>query len=370
MKCWFSLCLKAFLLAAMPHSAISSAEGGGDGEIPLRDLPLSLREIAAREGLQADGRDPLEARAATLERVGDVMSARVDQLTARETALQAKIDRLSEIEQQLAAREAIIRSRELQPPPIAWQAPQEPMITGRHAAVLDGRTMQFFLKKDAHEPVRVASTQKLLTAMVIVKDGGLDELMVVPEAVRNVEPTVIGIRPGEKYTRRQLLMSLLIKSGNDIAMALAIENAGSVEAFATKMNDLGKVIGLVNSNFVNASGLPISGQYSCARDIAIVAYEAYQDPTIREIVRTREFDFVFPDGRSRRLENTNLVLLNFPICNGMKTGYTFRAGRCLVSSAVHDGKERIAVVLGSKLPDVWYDSEKLLRWAMSVEAVN
>jgi D-alanyl-D-alanine carboxypeptidase (penicillin-binding protein 5/6) len=178
------------------------------------------------------------------------------------------------------------------------------------------------------------------------------------------------VKPGERYSRRQMLTALLVKSGNDIAAVLAIDNAGSVEAFAGKMNTYSRYIGMTDSNFINPHGLPAEGQYSTARDIAIAAFEAYQIPDIRAMVETQTYDFIFNDGSVKTLHNTNRLLGQLEGCNGMKTGFTFAAGNCLVSSVSVDGKERIAVVLKSARPEVSQDSTALLTWSLGLEMLG
>ena len=156
--------------------------------------------------------------------------------------------------------------------------------------------------------------------------------------------------PGQKYTRRELLRALLIRSGNDVAACLAIDNAGSIEAFAKKMNNFAVSIGAADSHFVNPHGLPNDEQVSSAHDMALIAFEAYQEPFIRECVSTRTAEFTFSTGTVRTLYNTNALPKVYPLCNGMKTGYTNASGHCLVSSGLNpdnDDAERIVVIIGS-----------------------
>lgn len=323
-------------------------------------------------------------RAEMLEKIGDQLSLRMRSMREREKALsqreEALLERekraqqretlLRDVEESLLRREEVVRRREKLPPPQAWRGKSPPSIHGQYAAVLDGETMQFYYTKKAMEKTPVASTQKLLTALIIIEEGGLNEYITITKEATTVEPTKIGIKTGERYTRLQLLTSLLVRSGNDIAAALAIDNAGSSEAFALKMNSWGKRIGLINSNFKTPHGLPATGQYSCARDIAIVAFEAYQNPVIREIVRKKTFNFNFNDDRVYRLTNTNRLLHNWPECNGMKTGFTFKAGKCLVASSEVDGKHRISVIIKSTSSYVYNDSKKLLQWANDLEMLG
>ena len=181
---------------------------------------------------------------------------------------------------------------------------------------------------------------------------------------------MIGVPPGTLTPQRPLLSSLLIRSGNDIAATLAIDNAGSIEAFAEKMNTYAKYIGMTDSHFVNPHGLPAKGQYSNARDIAIAAFEAYQVPDIRKIIQKRTYEFVFNDGKIRMLYNTNKILGVFEGCNGMKTGFTYAAGNCLVSSASVNGQDRSAVIIKSARPHVWEDSKTLLHVALGIEHLH
>lgn len=324
---------------------------------------------------------PENAREVMLEQLADQLSRRMRSLKERESALSAREESLVEREKELAERERmlgsmeelmqlreeVVKRREKLPPPQSWNGPESPSIYSRYAAVIDGRTMQFYYKKDAEVRTPVASTQKLVTALIVCHDGDLDGMAEVPKEVYQVEPTVIGVKPGEKYSRRQLLTSLLVRSGNDIAATLAIDNAGSIEAFAEKMNVFCRHIGMTDSNFLNPHGLPAEGQYSNARDIAIAAFEAYQIPDIREIIKMSTYEFVFNDGSVRMLYNTNKILGTFEGCNGMKTGFTYAAGNCLVSSASRNGQDRISVIIKSARPHVWDDSKTLLDWSLGLE---
>lgn len=329
----------------------------------------------------APAKDPGPAREEMLERLADQMSRRMQSLrereaalSAREEALAAREKRMEERERHLGDLEALIQSREEAvrrrlklPPPQSWKGPPAPEIHGRYAAVIDGRTLQFYHAKEAGTRTPVASTQKLVTAQIVCAAGDLDGYAEVPGVVEEIEPTKIGIQPGERYTRRELLHSLLIRSGNDVAATLAIDNAGSIEAFAGKMNRFARSIGMRDSHFVNPHGLPAEGQHSTARDMAIAAFEAYQVPEIREIVRKKTHPFVFNDGSERVLYNTNKVLGRLPGCNGMKTGFTYAAGNCLVSSAQVEGEDRIAVIIKSDGAHIWEDSRRLLEWSLGLE---
>jgi D-alanyl-D-alanine carboxypeptidase (penicillin-binding protein 5/6) len=240
-----------------------------------------------------------------------------------------------------------------------------PQTRAASVMVLDARSGETIYEKNADAQRAIASTQKLLTALVVAEAGSLNMPVTVEFADTQAEPVRLNIKPGETYRRIDLLRALLVKSPNDVARCLARDNAGSIEAFAARMNAKARDLGANHSHFENPNGLPIPGQYSSARDLSLIARAAYENPTIRSIVCLPEIVFQFPNGRTRQLENTNKVLKRFPYCNGMKTGYTEAAGHCLVASAARPGREVIAVVLGCSKAGVWQDATALLSWGLS-----
>ena len=247
-------------------------------------------------------------------------------------------------------------------PPTTKAAP--PAVRGASAILIDVRSGRVLYNKNSREPRAVASTQKLLTALIVAEDGDLSKLVTIMPQDTAVSPTKLYLKPGQKYSRQELLTALLVKSANDVACALARDNAGSLEDFAVKMNARAREMGATSSNFINPNGLPVEGQHSTARDMAIIARNAYNNPVIRPIVATKSFEFRFADGRVRELVNTNRVLRTAPFCNGMKTGYTDAAGHCLVASGQSNGRDVISVILGSNKASVWSDSQKLLEWGL------
>ncbi|MEI8233130.1 MAG: D-alanyl-D-alanine carboxypeptidase family protein [Verrucomicrobiota bacterium] len=242
-----------------------------------------------------------------------------------------------------------------------------PRTRAESVVVADAMTGQVLYEKNANQMRPPASTQKLLTALLIVESGDLDRNVRVQLSDTQVEEVKLGIRPGEVYTRRDLLQVLLVHSVNDVARTLARDNAGSLEAFAAKMNAKAQELGMRHSHFVNPNGLPAPDQYSTARDMARLALAAYRSPTIRAIVSTKSLAFHFASGRVREFNNTNLVLRGYPYCTGMKTGYTQAAGHCLISSGSRNGREVIVVALGDKNRSwLWQDSCSLLAWGLSL----
>lgn len=240
-----------------------------------------------------------------------------------------------------------------------------PTVSAQSYIVLDAHSGKVLLEKNADQQRPVASTQKLMTGLLVAESGNLDDTVTVKAPDTWAEPSMLYIKPGETYQRYKLLQILLVKSMNDVARCLARDNAGSIETFAAKMNAKARSLGMSNSNFVNPNGLPVAGQFSTARDMSKVAMAAYRNPVIRSIVKLKTFTWTYPDGHSRTFENTNQVLRNWALCNGMKTGYTVAAGHCLISSASYNGKDVIVVALGDSKA-IWNDSYRLLQWALSV----
>lgn len=243
------------------------------------------------------------------------------------------------------------------------QSPPPPIV-GESAIVIDAVSGRVLYAKNADSPRPVASTQKILTAMCVVDAGDVDRPIIIQPSDTACEPTKLYVKPGESYSRRELTKVLMVKSANDVARALARDIGGSQEGFADLMNRKAKSLGMRNSHFINPNGLPQAGQYSTARDMAICARAAYRSPLIRSFASTRAFTFRFNDGRTRYLENTNRLLKTVAYCDGMKTGTTNAAGRCLISTGSLNGRSVIVVVLKSKTPHIWSDSSKLLAWAL------
>jgi serine-type D-Ala-D-Ala carboxypeptidase (penicillin-binding protein 5/6) len=239
-----------------------------------------------------------------------------------------------------------------------------PETVASSAIMIDAHTgvVLYFKDPDVRRPV--ASTQKLLTALIISEDGNLDSWDRVIPSDCAVEPTKLSFRPGDVYTKRQLLGAILVHSCNDAAVCLARNEAGSIAAFALRMNNRAYALGATNSHFVNPNGLPVPGQYSTARDMARIAFAAYRVPVLRQYMRMTGFVFTYTSGRQRYFEATNKLIGRSPIFTGMKTGYTEPSGRCLVSSAANGGREVILVQLGGTLHTVFDDAERLLLWGL------
>jgi D-alanyl-D-alanine carboxypeptidase (penicillin-binding protein 5/6) len=246
-----------------------------------------------------------------------------------------------------------------------WIPPQAPpRIVGESAIVVEIGSGRVLYAKNADLPRPVASTQKIVTALCVLQTGDLDRVVRITPDDANCEPTKLGLRPGDAYTRRELVKALMVKSANDVGRALARDVGGSQQGFSIRMNRMAAALGMRNSNFLNPHGLTEPGQHSTARDMAIAARAAYRSPLLRSFASTKGYTFRYSDGRTRMLQNTNKVLKTLPYCNGMKTGTTNASGRCLVSTGSLGGRDVIVVVLKSNSANIWSDSEKLLRWAL------
>jgi D-alanyl-D-alanine carboxypeptidase (penicillin-binding protein 5/6) len=243
-----------------------------------------------------------------------------------------------------------------------------PAVRAQSVIVVDALDGKILYEKNADAERPIASTTKLLTALIIAETGNLDKQVTVEPADTVCEPTKLYFKPGEHYDRRSLLFALLVHSCNDVARCLARDNAGSIFQFVSKMDLRAHEIGALNSEFANPNGLPSPGeeQHSTARDLARIARVAYANPLLRQIVDTKTLLFQYADGRTREFTNTNKVLGRYPLCTGMKTGYTDAAGHCLVSSASDGNRTVISVCLGDN-QSIWNDSQRLLMWALATK---
>ena len=241
---------------------------------------------------------------------------------------------------------------------------KEPAVVAASAAVIDSFTGDFLFLKNENAIQYPASATKILTAFLVIEAGDLDKSVTIDLSDTKVEPTKLDLKPGEQYTRRQLIYGLLLKSANDVAMALARDNAGSVEAFAEKMTRRAAELGATNSHFANPNGLHDPSHYTSAHDLALIARAAMEQPFFRQVVGTIYYTWKATKGVVYQLRNHNRLLRHFAGCNGLKTGYTRAAQQVLVSSALREGHEVISVVLHTDKPGIWEDSKALLTYGL------
>lgn len=228
---------------------------------------------------------------------------------------------------------------------------EPPLQAARCAIVIDARTKNTVFAVNADERRGMASTTKIMTALVAIENGDPDEEFVIPAEAVGIEGSSVYLKEGETLSLRELLYCLLLESGNDAATAIALHIGGSTERFADMMNARAKESGLVNTHFTNPHGLSDKEHYTTARELAIITAEAMKHPLFCEIVGTKTA-FARYDGREngRRLVNHNKLLFGFSGATGVKTGYTRLDGKCLVSSAERDGAALIAVTLQDPFP--------------------
>jgi D-alanyl-D-alanine carboxypeptidase (penicillin-binding protein 5/6) len=236
-----------------------------------------------------------------------------------------------------------------------------PEIVGEAAALIDDRNGQFLYEKNPSERLYPASTTKILTAVIALENGKLGDRVTIPAEACNVEGSAVGLNEGEQMSLEDLLYALLLNSGNDTAIAIAIHTAGSVDKFTDLMNKKAAELGAVNSHFNNPNGLPDPNHYSTAHDMALISYYAMQNPEFRKIVATKIRTIERSDPTAQTyLENHNRLLWNYEGTIGLKTGYTEEAGQCLVSAANRNGRELLAVVMKTEGSNIWTDSTALL----------
>lgn len=205
--------------------------------------------------------------------------------------------------------------------------------------------------KNASLPLANASTTKIMTALVILEDCPLDDKVTIPAEAAGVEGSSVYLRAGEEYTVEELLYGLMLRSGNDAAVALALHHSGSIAAFAQVMNERAILLGATDSCFVNPHGLPDERHHTTARDLALISAAAMENETFRTIVSTRCY-------APRDWYNKNKLLSSYEGACGVKTGYTMQAGRCLVSAAERAGMTLVCVVLDC--PPMYERSAELL----------
>jgi D-alanyl-D-alanine carboxypeptidase (penicillin-binding protein 5/6) len=245
----------------------------------------------------------------------------------------------------------------------AWQVSKAPLTGAWAAVLLDWTTGQVLYEKNAYARRDPASTTKVLTALVALEQKGenLQELVTVSRRAANTPGSTMYVKAGEVYSLHDLLHGLLLRSGNDAAVAIAEHIGGSTEGFIKLMNAKARAVGALNSNFVNPHGLTDSQHYTTAYDLAVITRAALNDTRLRSIVSLREKELTYEQlNRDVVLHNTNRLLREMPEADGVKTGTTAAAGGCLVASATRDEHKLIAVVLhdGNR----WSDSARLLNW--------
>lgn len=223
-----------------------------------------------------------------------------------------------------------------------------------HSAILmDAATGRVLYEKNSHDKSLIASTTKIMTGLLAAESGRLSETVTIPPEAVGIEGSSLYLKAGEQLTVEQLLYGLMLHSGNDAAVALALYLGGSVESFVAQMNQRAQSLGLTRTHFANPNGLDDEENYGTAYDLAVLAAAALENDAFCQVVSTKTYL-----AGNRTLTNHNKLLWKYEGAIGVKTGFTKAAGRLLVSAAERQGRRLIAVTINA--PDDWNDHSKLL----------
>jgi len=238
----------------------------------------------------------------------------------------------------------------------------EPKLNVRTAVVYDRKSNRAILGKQENKRVAMASTTKIMTAIVVIENSNLEEVVDVSTKAASIGGSRLGLKKGDKVTIRNLLYGLMLCSGNDSAVALAEKVGGSVQGFAEKMNEKAKELGLKNTKFVTPHGLDNPEHYTTAYELAVITDYAMNNEVFSKIVGTKNYTVTI-NGYSKALTNTNELLGYLDGVKGVKTGFTNNAGRCLVTCVKRGDFEIITVVLGADTKKIrTEDSIKLIEY--------
>ena len=242
-------------------------------------------------------------------------------------------------------------------------AQNKPYVSAKSAVSLDMKTSAVLFEKNAYEQLPIASTTKVMTCLIAAENGDLSKpVTITSEMLSNSEGTSLYLKVGDRITLLDLIKGALIVSGNDAANAIAFALAGGIKDFAAMMNEKARLLGMTNSNFVTPSGLDEAGHYSCAYDMAILASYAMKNEVIKSIV-SKQSERIAVSGKEKLITNHNKLLSRSNNFAGIKTGFTKKAGRCLLSAYNYNGNTIINVTLNA--PDDWDEHLALVNYAKS-----
>lgn len=237
-----------------------------------------------------------------------------------------------------------------------------PELSAQHACLIESESGRVIFEKDAHTKHAMASTTKIMTALMAIEADCMNDIVSVSRKATLEEGSSIYLCEGDQMLMSDLIYGLMLNSGNDAAVAIAEHISGSVDKFAEDMTAKAKECGAYNTSFKNPNGLDAQGHYTTAYDLALISRKAMQNETFAKIVATKKGS-ITPINRyeTTYLSNHNRLLSMYEGVNGIKTGYTSATGRCLVSSVERNGMKFIAVTLNA--PDDWNDHIKMLDYA-------
>ena len=248
--------------------------------------------------------------------------------------------------------------------PVVNAAGSEPVLSAHYAVLIDASNARVLYAKDCDAQAPMASTTKIMTALLLLEAGDPARAFAVTDRMVRAEGTSMGLKVGDTVSRHALAAGMLMASGNDAAQATAIHLAGSLPAFAEMMNVRAAQIGMTRTQFVTPSGLDAEGHYSTAYDMALLAMEALKNPAFRAICGETSVRVSYGNPPYlRTLGNHNRLVRELPGCIGIKTGFTKKSGRCLVSAVERDGRTLIAVTL--RASNDWEDHRKLYNYGFA-----
>ena len=236
-------------------------------------------------------------------------------------------------------------------------------VSAKAYCLLDADLYEVIDEKNSSLRLGMASTTKIMTALVAIESGRLDQTVEVDKRAVGTEGSSVYLEDKERLTLCDLVYALMLASANDAAEAIAYYLCGSIEDFTRLMNERAREMGLENTNFTNPHGLSDSEHYTTTKDLAKLGAKALENEAFKEIVSTRSYSFL-SDKTRRSITNHNKLLAFYSGCIGVKTGFTKKDGRCLVSAAERDGKRLVAVTLSA--PDDWNDHKRLLDFGFSL----
>ncbi len=244
-------------------------------------------------------------------------------------------------------------------------ASDEVSVSAEGAALIIADSGELIFGKNENKQLSMASTTKIMTSLLLLEQNTPYKEITVTSSMVSVEGTSMGLLPGDKVTYEALLYGMLLESGNDAANTAAYTVSGSPDKFAVLMNEKAKIIGMENTNFVTPSGLDAAEHYSTAYDMALLGAYAIDNPEFAKICSTNSISMEYGNPPySRRLSNHNKLLTMYDGAFGIKTGFTKKSGRCLVSAAERNGIALVAVTLNA--PDDWNDHVKMFDYGFSV----
>jgi len=247
----------------------------------------------------------------------------------------------------------------------ATDAVAEPNINSRYAIVLDRNNKTILYGKNEKTKTKMASTTKIMTSLIVIENTNLNNIVEISGKAAGTGGSRLKLNKGDKITVRDLLYGLMLRSGNDAAVALAEYIGGSIEEFAVLMNKKAKELGLKNTNFVTPHGLDSDEHYTTPYELALLTDYALKNETFANIVNTKMCNISI-NGYSRTISNTNELLGNLSGVYGVKTGFTNGAGRCLVTSVKREDLDLICIVLGADTKKIrTTDSIKLIEYTFA-----